>query len=121
MINIIFIVSSVLLNAAAQLFLKKGMSVIGDVSVSMDGIISMLPKVCLEPYIWGGFGCYGVSILLWLVVLSKVEVSYAYPFLSIGYIAAAFVGYYYFGESMSMYKVCGIGVICMGIVLLYHS
>lgn len=119
--NLIMIISSVLLNAMAQLFLKKGMLSIGDVAVSLAGIIGMVPKAIINPFIWGGFGCYAVSILLWLVVLSKVEVSYAYPFLSIGYIVAAFVGYYFLGESMNLSKVCGIAVICLGIVLLYRS
>ena len=116
--NLVMIISSVLLNAMAQLFLKKGMITIGDIAVSLAGVIGMIPKAILNPFIWGGFACYAVSILLWLVVLSKVEVSYAYPFLSIGYIVAAFVGYYFLGESMSLSKVCGIAVICLGIVLL---
>lgn len=119
--NLLLIVVSVLFNAAAQLFLKKGMLLIGNIAVNMDGIVSMIPKLLINPFIWGGFGCYGISILLWLVVLSKVEVSYAYPFLSIGYIVTAFIGYFFFGESMGFYKVCGILVICFGIVLMYHS
>ena len=55
------------------------------------------------------------------MVLSRTEVSYAYPFLSIGYIIAAFVGYFYFGESMTLYKVGGIALICAGVFLLYRS
>lgn len=121
MLNLLMIVASVLLNAAAQIFLKKGMMAIGDVQVSLGAVWELLPKLLTEINIWGGFACYAVSILLWLVVLSKVEVSYAYPFLSIGYIVTAFIGYYFLGESMSFYKVSGIAVICAGIVLMYHS
>ena len=121
MLNLLMIVASVLLNAAAQIFLKKGMMAIGDVQVSIGAVWDLLPKLLIEINIWGGFACYAVSILLWLVVLSKVEVSYAYPFLSIGYIVTAFIGYYFLGESMSFYKVSGIAVICAGIVLMYHS
>lgn len=119
--NLVLIVSSVLLNAAAQLFLKKGMLLIGNIEVSMAAVLAMIPKAAMNLYIWGGFACYAVSIVLWLVVLSKVEVSYAYPFLSIGYIVAAFVGWAVLGESMSLTKVAGIAVICLGIVLLYRS
>lgn len=121
MLNILMIVISVLFNAAAQIFLKKGMLAIGNVQVSADAIFSLIPKLLVNLHIWGGFACYAVSILLWLVVLSKVEVSYAYPFLSIGYIVTAFIGYYFLGESMSLYKAGGIAVICAGIVLMYHS
>ena len=121
MLNILLIVVSVLLNATAQIFLKKGMNAIGDIQISIGTILDMLPKLCLNVHIWGGFACYAISILLWLIVLSKVEVSYAYPFLSIGYVVTAFVGYYFLGESMSLYKISGIAVICAGIVLMYHS
>ena len=121
MLNIFLIVVSVLLNAGAQIFLKKGMLLIGNIQVSVSSMLAMLPKLAMNIYIWGGFACYAVSILLWLVVLSKVEVSYAYPFLSIGYIVTAFIGYYFLGESMSLYKAGGIAVICAGIVLMYHS
>lgn len=119
--NFILIVTSVLLNAVAQLFLKKGMLVIGNVDVTASAVLAMLPKVCTNIFVWGGFGCYTVSIILWLIVLSKVEVSYAYPFLSIGYIVAAVFGWAVLGESMSAYKITGIAVICLGIVLLYRA
>lgn len=121
MVNFIMILVGVLLNAAAQVLLKKGMLLIGNIQVDFASIMAMLPKICVNLYIWGGMACYAVSVLIWLVVLSRVEVSYAYPFLSIGYIVTAFIGYYFLGESMSLYKVSGIAVICFGIVLLYQS
>ncbi|MDQ0202594.1 EamA family transporter [Pectinatus haikarae] len=121
MINFIMILIGVMLNAAAQLFLKKGMLVIGKVQISFDSIIVALPKICLNYHIWSGLTCYVISVLVWLVVLSRVEVSYAYPFLSIGYIVTAFIGYYFLGESMNLYKISGIIVICLGILLLYKA
>jgi len=121
MVNFVLILVGVLLNAVAQLMLKKGMLLIGSIQVSVDAILNMLPKLISNLYIWGGISCYIISVLVWLVVLSRVEVSYAYPFLSIGYILTAFVGYYFLGESMSAYKISGIFVICLGIALLYKS
>lgn len=120
-INFIFILIGVLLNAAAQLLLKKGMMSIGHVEPYLHSLLAMIPKIASNIFIIGGLSCYVVSVLAWLVVLSKVEVSLAYPFLSIGYIVTAFVGYYFLGESMSLYKVSGIGVICLGIALLYKA
>lgn len=119
--NFILILIGVLLNAGAQLLLKKGMLIIGSVQMSSTVLLSLLPKLITNGYIWGGLSSYVVSVLIWLIVLSRVEVSYAYPFLSIGYIVTAFIGYYFLGESMSAYKVSGIFVICLGIVLLYKS
>lgn len=119
--NLLLILTGVLLNAAAQLVLKKGMSQIGSIQVDISSILTMILKVSTNLYVWTGLIFYVISFLVWLMVLSRVEVSYAYPFLSIGYIIAAFVGYFYFGESMTLYKIGGIVIICLGVFLLYRS
>jgi multidrug transporter EmrE-like cation transporter len=116
MINFILILIGVLLNAFAQIFLKKGMTVIGN--VSLESALKIFPQLFRNIYIWEGMACYGLSVFLWLIVLSRVQVSYAYPFLSIGYVVTAFIGYYYLGETITTYKIMGIGVICFGIVIL---
>lgn len=121
MANFLLILIGVLLNTAAQILLKKAMLIIGTIQINMTSILTMLPKICINLYVWSGMVCYVVSFLIWLVVLSRVEVSYAYPFLSIGYIFTAFIGYFFFGESMTLFKVTGIGVICLGVILLFQS
>ena len=113
MTNLLLILTGVLLNAAAQLVLKKGMSQIGSIQVDINSILTMVLKASTNIYV--------ISFVVWLMVLSRVEVSYAYPFLSIGYIIAAFVGYFYFGESMTLNKIGGIIIICLGVFLLYRS
>lgn len=117
--NIILILLSVLLNCAAQLFIRKGMLQIGEVGVA--GLVRVLVPMLLNVYLWSAMLCYAVSILLWMTVLSKVEVSFAYPFLSIGYVVAAVVGYYYLGESLSLIRIMGILVICIGVFLISRS
>lgn len=117
--NIILILVSVLLNCAAQLFIRKGMLQIGEVGAA--GLVKVLVPMFLNAYLWSAMLCYAVSILLWMAVLSKVEVSFAYPFLSIGYVVAAVVGYYYFGESLSLTRILGILVICIGVFLISRS
>lgn len=121
MTNLLLILTGVLLNAAAQLVLKKGMSQIGAIQVDVNSILTMVLKVSMNLYVWTGLIFYVISFLVWLMVLSRVEVSYAYPFLSIGYIIAAFVGYFYFGESMTLSKIGGIVIICLGVFLLYRA
>lgn len=117
--NIILILASVLLNCIAQLFIRKGMLIVGDTSIGnfMDNIVPMVTNL----WLWGAMLCYGVSILLWMSVLSKVEVSFAYPFLSVGYILAAVAGYFFFDENVSLTRIIGIGVICLGVFLISRS
>ena len=65
--------------------------------------------------------CYAASVILWIVVLSKVEVSFAYPLLSIGYVVVALVGWRFFGESLSAIRFVGIVIICIGVYLISKS
>lgn len=119
--NLILILSSVLLNCAAQLFMRKGMLIVGEVSVSFRSLGSAIGPMITNIYLWLSMACYAVSIVLWMVVLSRVEVSFAYPFLSVGYVVAAAAGYYLFGESLSATRIAGILVICLGVYLISRS
>lgn len=121
MSTIIIILVSVLLNCAAQLCMKKGMMAVGEVTGGVQGLLSAFPSMISNGYLWLSAACYVVSIVLWLVVLSKVDVSYAYPFLSIGYVLSAIVGYFAFGESVTPVRIAGIVVICLGVILISRS
>lgn len=107
------ILFSVLLNAIAQLVLKKGMGSLGEGNLIL--------KIIINPYIIAGMGIYGISILSWLFVLSKVNVSVAYPFLSIGFIFSSIAAYYVFNEPLTIHKIIGIALICAGLVFLSLS
>ncbi len=117
--NILLILSSVLLNCSAQLLIRKGMLVAGE--MSMISMAHNIGALVTNVWLWLAMLCYGVSILLWMSVLSKVEVSFAYPFLSIGYVISAVFGFFFFGESLSPVRIAGIVVICAGVVLISRS
>lgn len=118
--NTVLILLSVLLNCCAQLLMRKGMLVHGEIG-ELNKLISAIPQMLTNLYLWGAMVCYAVSILIWMMVLSKVEVSYAYPFLSIGYILSAVVGYFWLAEHLSPVRVAGILVICIGVILISRS
>ena len=119
--NILLILSSVSLNAFAQLFIRQGMLKLGKISMNMTELWNMIIQAISNIYIWAGMMSYAVSILLWMVVLSKVNVSLAYPFLSIGYIVTAIIAYFAFGEPITLQKIAGIAIICLGVVVLTYS
>ena len=119
--NILLILSSVSLNAFAQLFIRQGMLKLGNISMNMSELWNMIIQAISNIYIWAGMMSYAVSILLWMVVLSKVNVSLAYPFLSIGYIVTAIIAYFAFGEPITLQKIAGIAIICLGVVVLTYS
>jgi len=116
------ILFSVLLNAAAQLFLRKGMAdrslaLQADLAATAQGVL----KIALDPWVLCGLGCYAISIVSWMAVLSKVHVSYAYPFLSIGYVVVVAAAYFVFREPVSPMKIAGVALICVGVALVARS
>lgn len=115
------ILASVSLNAFAKLFLKKGMLTIGYFDFSLTSVMQVFFKVAGNPFIFGGLACYVFSLGLWMLVLSRVEVSFAYPFLSLGYIITAVAGYAIFYEHLSFNRIAGIFLICFSVVLISKS
>ena len=111
-------ITSVLLNAAAQLFLKAGTNVVGTVSFGGTDTVQTLMQIARIPWFWAGFACYGISLFTWIATLSRAPVSVAYPLLSIGYVVNALMAYWLFGESLTVQKIVGIGFIVTGVVLL---
>jgi multidrug transporter EmrE-like cation transporter len=81
----------------------------------------VVPRVALQPFIVGGLACYVVSVALWIVALSRVDVSIAYPMLSIGYVVNAFAAWYLFGEALTPLRLTGIAVIVLGVFLISRS
>ncbi|MFA7280937.1 MAG: SMR family transporter [Sterolibacterium sp.] len=115
------VLAGVLLNAAAQLLLKAGTNAVGQFEFQLDNIVPVGFKLALEPHILGGMGCYAVSLVVWIMALSRVPVSIAYPMLSIGYVVNAFVAWQWFGEALAAQKLLGIGFIVLGVFLVARS
>ena len=86
MTTLMLILLSVLINTTAQILLKQGMNKIGYFSFTMANLWPILTKIAFSPYVLGGMFCYVASVFVWLLVLSRVPVSYAYPMVSLGYI-----------------------------------
>jgi len=105
-----FILTGVLLNAGAQLLLKAG------TNAEPLGL-----RLAIEPHILAGLACYVVSVVVWVVALSKVPVSMAYPMLSIGYVVNAVAAYYLLGETVTPMRLAGIGVIIVGVFIVARS
>lgn len=116
-----FILFTVMTNAAAQLMLKQGMMALGP--VSFDGVnpLVKLLQIVFSPWVFFGLCVFVISMASHLYVLSKVELSFAYPFLSLAYVAVAVFAYFVFREDLNAYRVAGIAFICVGTVLIAQS
>jgi len=115
------ILLGVLLNAGAQLLLKAGTNAVGHFAFSRDNILPVGWQLATEPHIMGGLTCYVISVVVWIMALSRVEVSIAYPMLSIGYVVNAVAAWYLFGEALGVARLTGIGIIIIGVYVVARS
>lgn len=117
--NFLLIFLSVALNCAGQVLMRKAMLDIGEVGSQPAAHTAML--MVSHAFLWLALICYGVSVLVWMAVLSKVEVSYAFPLGSIGYVIVAVLGYMFLGEQVSPLRLVGIVIICIGVFVVSRS
>lgn len=115
------ILLSVLINTAAQLLLKQGMIRIGHFDFSWPKLFSIAFQVAANPYIVAGMFCYVASVAVWLLVLSRAAVSYAYPLISLGYITTSLAAWLLFNEPLSPTRILGILVIMAGVFLITRT
>ncbi len=117
----LLILTGVVLNAAAQLLLKAGTNAVGRFEFTGENIAPVGARLALEPHILTGLLCYAVSLVVWVMGLSRTEVSVAYPMLSLGYVLNAAAAWYFFGEYLGPARIAGIGFIVLGVLLIARS
>jgi len=115
------VMTGVLLNAGAQLLLKAGTNRVGEFAFAVDNLVPVGAKLVTNPHILAGLACYVVSVVVWILALSRVPVSVAYPMLSVGYIVNAVAAWFLFGESLAAQKIAGIAFIVIGVFLVARS
>lgn len=116
-----FIFTGICLNAVAQLLLKAGTRAVGAIHLTADNWFATGLKLATQLPILGGLTCYVISVLVWIIGLSRVDVTIAYPMLSLGYILNAIGAWYFLGETVSAQRVLAIAVIIVGVAMLTRS
>ncbi|GHU26663.1 membrane protein [Bacilli bacterium] len=118
--DIFLILGSVVLNAMAQLLMRGGMIRIGNVTTATS-LIKAIPKMLTNWQLWLAISSYGISTIIWMMALSKFEVSFAYTFSALGFVLVALCGYFFFHEQIGILRLVGIGFICVGVLLIAKS
>ena len=105
-----YIAFAVLLGTGAQLLLKAG------TNATPVGF-----ALALDPRILGGIACYAVSLVAWILALSRIPVSVAYPMVSLGFALNALLAWWLLGEALNVQRIAGIAVIMVGVILVARS
>ena len=115
--QLLLIVISVLLVDFGQLLLKKGLIVVGDLNFAAN-LFGSFVTVFTNWFVLLGFVLIVFSSLTWLIVLSKSQLSYAYPILSMGYVFVSVMSWWFFDEGLSLMRLFGLGIIVLGVYLM---
>jgi len=115
------ILFTVLTNFLSQIMLKKGMTSIEKFDVSLSGVFSSGMNILFNPYVFGGLVMMVVSMGAHLVVLSRVDISFAYPFLGLSFVLITAYGALVLGESVNHWRILGVALICSGVALVAKS
>jgi multidrug transporter EmrE-like cation transporter len=120
-VSLSLIMIGVLLGAAAQLLLKAGTNAVGQFDFHWQNALPIATKMAQQPAIVAGLSCYAFSLIVWIMALSRVPVSVAYPMVAIGYLINAFAAWAWLGEPLGAQKLLGISFIILGVWLIARS
>ena len=119
MTNYILLAISISLAVTGQLLMKKGMMAFGSFPASQ--LIQNLIPMFLNPFVFFGFACFAASSVFWLVVLSRMELSFVYPMVSVAYVIVAIASMIFFKENVTLVRWIGISTIILGVFFISRS
>jgi len=120
-VAIVYILISVVGGAVGQVLLKKGMGSMGPLTLTAGQLGNIIWRMATNPYVVVGLGIYALGTLFWLLALSRVDLSFAYPFASLSYVLMLIASWQLFKEDISVMRILGTCVICAGVVLISLS
>ena len=116
-----YILISVLAGATGQIMLKKGMSSMGPLTLSFEQLFTILWRIGTNPFVVIGLVIYVTGTVFWLAALSRVDLSYAYPFASLSYVVMLIAAWQLFNENITPFRLLGTLVVCLGVFLISRS
>ena len=118
---IFYILISVVAGAAGQVLLKKGMGSMGPLTLSIDQLGNILWRIGTNPYVVIGLAIYVGGTVFWLTALSRVDLSYAYPFASLSYVVMLVASWQLFNEDITVLRLLGSLIVCVGVFIISRS
>jgi len=118
---ILYILVSVVAGAVGQILLKKGMGSMGPLTLSIDQLGNILWRIGTNPYVVIGLAIYVAGTVFWLTALSRVDLSYAYPFASLSYVVMLVASWQLFNENITVLRLLGSLIVCVGVFIISRS
>ncbi|MEW5945224.1 MAG: 4-amino-4-deoxy-L-arabinose transferase [bacterium] len=117
----LLLVAGVVINSGAQLLMKQGVNSMGGVTLAGGAVATEIAGIFTNPYVLAGLCAIAVSLLIWLHVISRLDLSFAYPFVSISYILILLAGWLVFGEHATPARAAGVILIGAGVIIISRT
>lgn len=111
---------SILVAVIGQFLIKKGALILGPQDLNFKTILFLIKSIFNNIYIFFGLVCYGLSFLAWVLAVSKIKLSLAYPATSLIYVFVIIGAHFIFKEPISIYQIIGILLILCGLFFIFN-
>lgn len=115
------LLTAVCISVTGELLLKHGMNQVGVLSLHPDNILPGLWRSFTSPFVLLGFAAVFTGSIFWLSVISRADLSFAYPMLSLGYILVVIASWAFLNEHFNPVRLLGVLVICVGVVIVSRT
>jgi drug/metabolite transporter (DMT)-like permease len=109
------------MSTTGELMLKTGMNQVGVLHLTPDQFVVTLIRAFTNPFVLAGFALIFGGSIFWLAVISRVELSWAYPMLSLGYVLVVLLSWLFLNESVTPLRLVGVAIICLGVFIVSRS
>ncbi len=120
-IALVYILISVILGAIGQIMLKNGLNAMGMLTLNVASLGGTLWRLVTNPFVFFGLVVYVTGTVFWLAALSRVDLSYAYPFASLSYVVMLLAAFLIFKENVSLLRIIGTLVVGLGVLIISRS
>ncbi len=114
----LYILMTIVLTVYGQVVIKWQINLSGSMPAGAAAITIYLSKLFLNVWILSGLLAYGLAALAWMATMSKFELSYAYPFMSLAFVLVVFLSVFFFNEPLTQHKILGTALVVAGIIVI---
>jgi multidrug transporter EmrE-like cation transporter len=119
--TLVLVLAATLLGVVGQMMLKEGMGAMGPLALSLESVPQIVWRIVTAPMVIGGLAVYGAGTFFWLITLSRIELSVAYPFVSLNHVLIFLLAWLVLREQITPARAAGVVVICVGMLLVARS
>ncbi len=116
-----YVFLTIIFTVYGQLVIKWQVMQAGQLPVNFSGKVIFLLNLLINPWVISAFAAAFLAALSWMVAMTKLELTYAYPFMSLSFVLVLIFGAILFQELLTWQKIVGVAFIILGVIVIGHG